>query len=320
MNIKSWIRKAVGRIRIPADDKVAYRAFNAGELDRAIEEFTQLIAAHPDRSYYPYMLGLAYKYQRDWPRSLEANLRAIELESQPEQSTCWNAAIAATAIGNWKEARKLWIACGLSVEPGDGPIEDNYGTISVRLNPWANAETLYARRIDPARAYLMNVPLPKSGYRFRDLVLHDGAKTGERVYGGEPVPVFNAMQRLHQSNFLTFAAFVSCPTSKDCDELCERTAPGVGLVEDWSGISYYCLRCSYGSTHNHEKQGTNSEWDSERSIGIAAQSRVAVENLLASWADSGPDRHVDSIELTQHELTEPQDGSVWWREPQDTDA
>jgi hypothetical protein len=313
MDIKAWFRKRTAKREESTPAEEAYRAFKCGELVLAAAEFDRLVEQHPDRSDYAYMLGLAHKYQRNWSLSLAANLRAIELE--PEEGSRWNAGIAATALGDWMEARRQWVACGIAVDPGEGPIEENYGTVSLRINPWANAETLYARRIDPARAYLMNVPLPKSGYRFGDLVLHDGAKTGERQFGGKPVPVFNAMQRLQQSDFLTFAVFVSCPTAEDCDDLCDRNAPGIGLVEDWSGMSYYCLRCSYGSPHAHDKNLPDGDWDPERSIGVAAQSRTAVESLLAKWAEAAPGRLVESIELTQHELTEPETGSVWWREP-----
>jgi hypothetical protein len=315
MVLKKLLKKAGGKPIAAKLDEAAYRAFNDGQLELAVSKFTELVASHPERSDYAYMLGLAYKYLRDWPRSLEHNLRCVQLSAEPEQGANWNAAIAATAIGDWQEARKQWSACGLTIEQGEGPIEDDYGTVSIRINPWGNAETLYALRIDPARAYLMNVPLPKSGYRYRDLVLHDGAKTGERKFNGRTVPVFNGMQRLQQSDFLTFAAFVTCPTFEDCDDLCERTAPGIGLVEDWSGMSYYCLRCSYGSPHSHDKSGQDSDWDPERSLGIAAQSRVSVERLLEQWAEGGPGRYVDTIEVTQHELPEPQDGGAWWREP-----
>ena len=315
MAIKKLFRRAAPKKIAAEPDAAAYRAFNEGQLQLAATEFTELVARHPERSDYAYMLGLAYKYLRNWPRSLEYNLRAIELSEEPQQGASWNAAIAATALSDWRIARKQWSACGLAIDEGDGPIENDYGTVSIRINPWSNAETLYALRIDPARAYLMNVPLPKSGYRYRDLVLHDGAKTGERKFHGRPVPVFNAMQRLQQSDFMTYAAFVTCPSFEDCDELCELGAPGIGLVEDWSGISYYCLRCSYGSPHSHEKRGQDSKWDPERSLGIAAQSRVSVERLLEQWAAAAPGRYVDSIALAQHELQEPQPGRVWWREP-----
>lgn len=296
-------------------DAAAYRAFDAGDLAAATAEFRTLVATRPDRSDYAYMLGLAHKYQRDWEPCLEHNVQAVALSNEKEEGANWNAAIAATALGRWQEARKHWAACGLKIEPGDEPIHDDYGTVSVRINPWGNAETMYAKRIDPARAYLMNVPLPESGYRYRDLVLHDGAQTGERRFDGRMVPVFNTMQRLEQSDFMTFAAFVSCPSAGDRDALDELTGPGIGLVEDWSAISYYCLRCSYGAVHSHEKPADTCDWDPERIIGVAAQSRVAVESLLAKWEAGGSGRCMESIEQKEHPLSEPINGSVWWRAP-----
>ena len=66
-------------------------------------------------------------------------------------------------------------------------------------------------RIDPVRARLINVPLPDSGYRYGDIVLHDGASTGKRRFHQSIVPVFNAMQRMETSEFQTFAVFATCP-------------------------------------------------------------------------------------------------------------
>lgn len=315
MGLKNWVRGKLVKAALDKPDAAAYRAFDTGNLREAEIEFNSLVEANPQHHEYAYMLGLAHKYQRNWVRSLQHNLRAAELASKPDQGSCWNAAIAATALGNWPEARRQWVACGVKIDPGESEIEQDFGTVSLRLNPWGTAETLYANRIDPARAYLMNVPLPASGYRFRDLVLHDGAQTGERQFSGRAVPVFNVLQRLRQSDFMTFAAFVVCPAAEDCNDACDRTGPGIGLVEDWSGVSYYCLRCSYGAPHDHNHEKRDLEWEPDRSLGIAAQSRLSVERLLAQWVEDGPGRRVDSIELAQEELQEPEDGCVWWREP-----
>lgn len=323
--MKNWLMKFLSPAGTEAaaahaekPDAAAYRAFDAGELAAAAAAFGTLTSDHPHRSDYAYMLGLARKYQRDWIPCLEHNAQAVALSSEAEEGANWNAAIAATALGRWRDARRHWAACGIAIEPGDDAIEKDYGTVSLRLNPWSShGETLYAERIDPARAYLMNVPLPESGYRFRDLVLHDGAKTGERMFHGRTVPVFNVLQRLQQSDFVTYAAFVSCPGSEDCDALQELTGPGIGLVEDWSGISYTCLRCSYGAVHAHKQDAEPSDWDPDRIMGVAAQSRIAVERLLAKWEAGGNGRYVDAIEQKEHPLSEPVDGTVWWRGPAD---
>ena len=323
--MKDWLKKLLSPDRTeaapahaPAEkpDAAAYLAFNAGELTEAAAAFGTLIAKHSDRSDYSYMLGLAHKYQRDWAPSLDHNIRAIALSSsKPEEGANWNAAIAATALGRWREARRHWAACGIKVEPGDEPIEDNYGTVSLRLNPWGGAETLYARRIDPARAYLANIPLPESGYRFRDLVLHDGAKTGEREFDGRMVPVFNVMQMQHQSDFITFAAFVVCPSEEDRDALHELSGPGIGLTEDWTAMSHYCLRCSYGSVHKHTDASCPVDWEPDRTVGVAA--RAGLQSSAFSKSGRPPARSSCGVYRTEGTPAErAEDGCVWWREPE----
>lgn len=298
----------------------AYAASDRGDLTDAARLFGQLLAQHPDDRYYHYMRGLALKYARDWRGSLAHNLRAIELaEGDASQAEHWNAAIAATALGDWQRARQLWRAQGIGLPAGEGPIDADFGVAVVRLNPWHGGETVFMRRIDPVRARLLNVPLPESGHRFGDIVLHDGAATGYRFDGGErKVPVFNELQRLTASGFQTFVAFVGCDSPDDAKALVDATAPGIGHVEDWtSGIAHYCLRCSYGTPHRHDDRDSATQWAPERTVGIAAQSRRAVEKLLADWAQTSRSRRIDAIETRECVAPEPQDGSVWWQGPEE---
>ncbi|KAB8314795.1 tetratricopeptide repeat protein [Tolypothrix campylonemoides VB511288] len=301
----------------------AYAAFDAGRLGDALRLFERASARAPDEPHLHYMAGLAAKYRRDWTRSLRHNLRAIALADTPGDAERWNAGIAATALGDWAEARRQWAACGIRVPAGDGPIEGDFGVVSIRLNAWSNGETLWARRIEVVRARLLNVPLPESGHRFGDIVLHDGASTGRRTMrdGGE-APVLNALQTLERSPFQTFTAFVACDGTDDVDALEDARAPGLGLVEDWTGsIAHYCLRCSYGAPHGHahapRDDGAHA-WDPDRNVGIAAQSRATVEAVLQRWRDAAPSRRrVESIHAADAAPSAPDDGHVWWRGPDD---
>jgi hypothetical protein len=303
----------------------AHEAFDRGDLAEASSLFRELTELKPKDSSYWYMLGLAHKYRREWLPSLEANLAAVRLKDKDNQGAHWNAAIAATALGRWDEARKQWQACGLRIGDGDGPLEMDLGHVVVRLNAWSNGETLFVRRIDPARAIIENVPFPQSGHRYGDLLLTDGARTGERNYRGNAVPVFNELERLVPSDFLTFAVFVSCDSEKDAEELERARGPGIGLVEDWTRTTtYHCLRCSYGAPHSDEAstdQTTPSEWDPERSFGVAAQSRVAVDGLLQAWQSRGRNgsRRIDAVEQPEHEVPELAEGGVWWCGPEEED-
>lgn len=302
-------------------EEQAYEAFDRGDLSGASRHFGKLLERHPDESRFHYMRGLAHKYLRDWPTSLHHNLRAQELVEDFDESSAWNAGIAATALGEWSRAREQWSRCGIRIPDGKGPIEDDFGMISVRLNPWDQGETVFARRIDIVRARLLNVPLPESGHRLFDIVLHDGAKTGEREIEDGTVPVFNALARLSASDFRTFAVFVTCDSETDIDELVAARLPGIGYVEDWTeSIVHYCLRCSYGTPHRHSgTDSAESDWTPERNLGIGAQSKAAVVRLLDDWLARGVGRSVEGIEQRECEVPEPVDGAVWWREPDDED-
>ncbi|WP_147653654.1 tetratricopeptide repeat protein [Vulcaniibacterium gelatinicum] len=299
----------------------AYEAFDHGRLHEASRLFAALLARAPDEATYHYMRGLAHKYLRDWPVSLQHNLRALALHEEPDEAALWNAGIAATALGDWPTARRQWAACGIRLPEGEGPVEGDFGIVSIRLNPWSHGETLFARRIDVVRARLLNVPLPESGYRHGDIVLHDGARTGERRCGDRTVPVFNALERLARSEFQTFTVFLACDAPEDLASLLEARVPGIAEIEDWTDtVVHYCLRCSYGAPHRHAsaaEAGRIGAWRAERNLGIAAQGRASVMRLLERWKGRG--RRVDGVELREADIPQPEDGHVWWRGPEDED-
>jgi len=295
----------------------AYAAVDDGALEDAARDFGTLLQHHPDNRYYHYMQGLVHKYLLDWPASLRHNLQAIALNEEHGQAEHWNAAIAATALGRWDTVRELWTACGIALPGTEGPIDGDFGVAVVRLNPWQGGETVFVRRVDPVRARVLNVPLPESGHRFGDIVLHDGASTGSRFDGEREVHVFNQLGRLVPSLFQTFVVFVRADGQDDLDALLRATVPGIGHAEDWTrSIRHYCLRCSYGAPHQHAAQ-EDAAWQAERNLGIAAQSRRSVEKLLRDWADGRAGRHVDAIETRERAPPPPVAGSAWWQSLED---
>ncbi|MFD0724270.1 tetratricopeptide repeat protein [Lysobacter brunescens] len=304
----------------------AYAAIDRGDLREAARLFDTLIERSPKNTAYRYMAGLASKYLRDWPTSLRHNLDAIALSEEIDEAAHWNAAIAAIALQDWATARRLWEACGIRVPEGEGPIVHDYGLAVARLHPWHGGETLWMQRIDPVRGRLLNVPLPESGHRYGDIVLHDGASTGHRSSGGHDYPVFNALERVIPSDFRTFVVFVRCRAEADIAALSGASAPGLGLLEDWtSNLVNYCMRCSYGTPHRdaemhdraHEGDDDGQGWMQERTLGIAAQSRQTVDHLLDAWRQGGRDREVDAIESRECEVPAQSTDHVWWRGPGD---
>lgn len=305
-----------------------HAAFDRGELAAAIDAFRQSVAAGDADHSIHYMLGLAHKYRREWDACLQQNMTALALPDDDHEAACWNAAIAATALGRWEQARDLWRAAGVTLDAGTGPIEADFGTASFRLNAWGDGETVYGRRLDPARARLISVPFPESGFHFGDIVLNDGAKTGERRWGDSVVPVLNVLDRLQSSPFQTFVAWVECASQADVDALEGMSGAGIGAIENWTtGTVALCLQCSYGIAHDHPPGSSQAEpvaWPSEHRFGIAAQGWAAAEDLLVRWEDGGRSRwgrrlrigsnrrRVQSLDLPACELQVPGEGWQWW--------
>jgi hypothetical protein len=293
-------------------------AFEAGRLQEAQQLYARLVGLSPESPSFHYRLGLTDKYLQQWASSLAHSLRAISLGGTHQPSS-WNAGIAATALGDWPQARKQWRACGIRLSDGEGPVSEDFGVVGLRLNPWSGSETVFARRIDPARARIANVPLPASGHRHGDIVLHDGVQVGERSYLGHNVPVFNELQRLQASPNPTFTVFVSCESDAEIEALQGMATPGVALVEDWTkGLRNTCLRCTYNLPHQHRRHAADhaDDWNPDRTLGIAAGSAGDVRVRLMAWTSAAPARRrFEAIESTELPAPEAAGASAWWRAP-----
>lgn len=293
----------------------AHAAFAQGDLAAAARDFDALAARAPTDAHCVRMQSEVRKYLRDWPGSLERSLRALSLDttatadaaaaqSSAHSNVHWNAGIAATAVGDWDEARRQWAACGIALPPGDGPIADRFGVAALRLEPWGRAATVFARRIDPVRAQLIGVPPPECGYRYGDILLHDCVPLGERRFLQSRVPVYAALQRLIVSEYPGFAATLACRTQMDLDALLGMRVPGIAYVEDWTAADARDAAAPSRMRHR---------------IGIAAQSRRSVLRLIERWREDGDGRFCEGIEGGEHALVDPPErGVAWWRmiEPQ----
>jgi hypothetical protein len=266
----------------------------AGEKDKALAHYLRAVALDPQRPNTLYNIGLIYKYRRDWPNSLEYNRRSFALRSDNE-ATCWNLAIAATALGDWATARQAWAACGVEVEPGEGPIVDDFGRACVRLNPDDEAEVVWVRRIDPVRARVLNVPFAGSGFFYGDVVLHDGAPMGTRTSGEHEYSVFNAFERVARSEYGTAVVSLVAPSEADVDALVDAGDEERLAVEDWTAAPVYCKACSEGAIsadHEHEPV-----WNPQRDLGVGVHDEAVLRRVLDEWAASGPERWAEVIEV-----------------------
>ncbi len=265
------------------------------DLDGAAKCYREAIDRLP--SYEPawFNLGLVHKFRGEWARAMECNRRAAELGGEDGDPAWWNLGIAATALRDWEAARTAWRAFGIDVAGDEGEIREDYGPAPVRLRGEAG-EVVWCLRIDPARAVVRNVPLPGSGHRFGDIVLHDGAPNGERVLGGEVFGVFDELERWQASDVPTLQVEVLVTGDLDSEALSELFDEAGYAAQDWSTtVVPVCRACSEGRVHGkHEATPTSSP--AERTFGIGAPPDEAVR-LLRLWeaADRTRRRHGEPV-------------------------
>lgn len=262
-----------------------------GRDEEAIEIYKNILKIEPNHSSCFYNIGLIYKYQNDWSNSFKYNQKAYELNPDSEAAR-WNLAIAATALRDWKVARKIWRDAGIEVDNGRGPIDDYFGTNPVRLNPYGNAEVVWADRLDPARAKIISVPLPESGFCAGDIVLNDGAPEGYRMLGDNERAVFNVLELFEASPLDTYQANVKVSTDEDISALEKMLGEKDIPCEDWTtNYRIICKACSEGRPHEHHDNEGEKEWVPEHEIAIGSESEDEIKNILNNW-ENGASRVV----------------------------
>ena len=273
-------------------------AADIGNIFDAQRLYRKTAKIAPDWAAPYFNLGLLSKHQRLWEESLAYNAQALERDASHEGAR-WNQGIAATALGKWEIARAAWKAYGIDVPVGDGPIMMALGAVVIRLEGDEGVETVWASRIDPARAILDSIPLPESGHCHGDVVLHDGEPLGYRTLGDRKVTVFNALALLKPSELSTYEAVVFVETKSDLDALQETLTSQDIVNENWATETHIlCKACSEGTPHSHPmpERGPREFSPGEYSFGIAAKEKSLFENLINDWA-SKPCRKFVSLEL-----------------------
>lgn len=309
----------MGRLRLgrkgersPQEVWAEWEAADAAGNTRLAEDLaSELLALTPDSSFSWFHAGMLSKALGRWPESFTRNTRAVELFSSRdadffdgENPAAWNLGIAATAIGDWAAARQAWRTFGIEGIPdGTGPIDVDFGLGPIRINPepamphqvvprHGTTEVVWCWRRSPAHAVIASVPLPESGHRFRDVLLHDGQPRGSRMLHGEERTVFDELARLEDSGLPTWQAHIVGATATDIDALTSVLGPrGLG-VDEWSGIRMLCAACSLGSPdpdHTHAPVRA----DATR-LGFAGDER-SLRGAIDEWLDSH--KHVVLLDL-----------------------
>ncbi|MBL0743876.1 tetratricopeptide repeat protein [Chryseolinea lacunae] len=253
-----------------------------GNQEEAIVLYEKILAEKEDWAIVHYNLGLIYKYQNTWDKSYYHNKRAVALESD-NAGAHWNLGIAATMLKDWKLARQCWNFFGMKYELIDEDTAGNVGDSPVRIDPSNKAEVVWARRICPARAVILNIPCFAPKHRFRDMILNDGAPNGYRMSDGVKYPVFDELQHLEQSRYQTFSLKCRVLSESQYKDL-EGRCKAVDIeIQNWTTtVRLLCRKCSEGTPHEKHDEDLKKDVD-EFLIGIASTSEELLSRTLETW-------------------------------------
>jgi tetratricopeptide (TPR) repeat protein len=266
--------------------KTAYEAWDAKDWAVAGERLERLVRRHPDHpqaAVWWYDAALAHKFLRNWAKAYELG-REAAARAKPgtEDPAYWNLGIAATIMEDWATARDAWRAYGLTIPDGDGEIEANFGSTPIRLEC---GEVVWARRLCPTRARVLNVPTPESGRRFGEVVVHDGAPNGERTVNGQTFPVFDELLLFRASALPTSTVEVAAGTPEDVVALAALFEEHGYAAEPASGVRTICACCSEGSV----AQDQDHQVAGGQQVHVAAPVEQ-IPALLDRWCAAAPER------------------------------
>jgi hypothetical protein len=290
--------KFLSRLRFERAFMAAQKALDEGRLDEAESGFRAITESSEAGPWAWFNLGLVYKFRHDWRAAREANLRCLELQPGHHEAT-WNLGVVATAIRDWPTARDAWRGLEIDVGEGEGAPLTDLGPAPVRLNAGADGdgEVIWGTRIDPCRLRIESIPLPDSGHRWHDVVLHDVVSRGERMFHGQPFGVFDELERMDPSSAPTHVCEIAWTDDADeaalHTEIADRNLGG----EDWSrSVQMICASCSLSSVHAHD--GVEAPQVAVHRFGLAGDTQQ-VTDALRAWASNGDGRR---LVLTEPEV------------------
>lgn len=265
----------------------ARAAWDAERWEEASAYYEELLALCPDapESYaWWFDAALAFKFLRDWPKAFELGREAAARSEQGKGDPAfWNLGIAATIQGEWAVARQAWTDYGITLPPGDGEIDGDFGTACVRLSG-RRPEVVWVRRICPTRARVVSIPFGER--RYGEVVVHDGAPNGERIVEGRRYPVFDELLLSKPSAFTTFRVSVSCNAATDLEALGDAVEEAGLAIEPLASMVIHPREESEGRVEMTPNPAEAGEHD----VLLAAPDATAAQAVLERWAASGEGR------------------------------
>lgn len=257
----------------------ANRYEELGDTYHAVKLYKRLTRLAPDW-FPPFLrLGFIYHQRREWKPAFHYFKKTVALTTDCREAW-WSLGMAATAQKKWRIARSVWAKFGLT----DLPRKPE----GLRLSYDGSFEILWMLPLDPARAQIVSIPHPASGYRYREVLLYERKPIGHHIVNRRRVPVYEEMGLFKSSPFQTFSCLLhtkEVTAVQRLERLCHTANLG---FEVWSNASRGMVIDHprafpefYGrDVFPNEDDATN---DNQCLVAIAAMHEAEVQRVLNDW-------------------------------------
>lgn len=256
-----------------------------GDFYMAIKLFKKIIRIDPLWELPYTQLSQIYHELQDWKATLHYSEQAVLRSSNPQQELWHCQGIAATALKRWQLARKAWNQLGYEFRDSNQELRLDMGAACLRLDFYQHYQAIvWAKLRDPARAEIMSIPPPASGYCFRDVVLIDSHACGLRIVRKKRVPVYRALQVLKQGHFHTFEVWLMNTDLQEIDllaSLCQQADIG---FDNWSAGSRQMIgRARRSNPEYYGQPGMSGNANDPKQVALAALREDDVLEVMHQW-------------------------------------
>ncbi|MDR3087609.1 MAG: hypothetical protein LBU45_06630 [Azoarcus sp.] len=134
----------------------------------------EALSLAPQRISLMHLLAAALRQQKRFAEAAAVWAQAIETLDD-RQEACgdelWHHMTSACAAGDWKAVRKTAARLDMEVEPGEGPIDEDWCWILIHYEE--DGETYYARRTGPVTARIVENAINDDAQRVLDEIVFD---------------------------------------------------------------------------------------------------------------------------------------------------
>lgn len=258
----------------------ARRYDEAGDTYNAVKLYKRLIKIDPDWLEPHAALGRIYHERREWKPAYHYLKKTVALQSDLREAW-WRIGIAATALKKTRVARSVWAKFGITSLPKSPE--------GLRLQYDNTFEILWMMPLDPARAQLLSIPHPASGFRYKEVVLYERKPIGHHIVDRKRIPVYAELGTFKTSPYQTFSCLLHT-SAKEAISRLERLCFNSGIgFEVWSNSARSMVIDNpqafpeyYGRSFFAD-QNLDEIPDSSSLIAMAAVHEAEVHRVLNDW-------------------------------------